>query len=353
MLFTKKNHLIGLDIGSRTLKVGEIIETRRGGMILNKFGASTIPDGAIDDGSVKDPESVAEVIRSLLADQKIREKNVSVSIGGNSVMIKTIHVQNMTDEELQEKIHVEAEQYIPYNIDEVKLDFDILGESSTDANRLEVILVAAKKEMLTGYISLIDLAGLNPCVIDVDALALQNIYDFSYGMQEDIVVLVDIGFSKITLNIVKNGRSLLTRGAISSGGVNQIDSMIADRAACSMEEAEKIKISGISDRMASQEISAIITQATDEWGIEIRRAIDFFYSSFPDDQIRKILLSGGGANIHGFKESLAFKTGLDVEIIDPFTNFTLDRRLDSSVLQQFQPQAAICMGLAIRRIYDK
>jgi type IV pilus assembly protein PilM len=350
MLFAKKNHLVGLDIGSKTVKLCDVLE-RKEGFILNKFGMITLPNGAIEDGVIKDPETVSEAICELFKVQKIREKNVAISIGGYSVIVKKIQLQNMTDAELQETIQYEAEQYIPFDINDVNLDFHILGESQVAANKLDVILVAAKKELVNEYANLIELSGLRPCVVDIDAFALQNIYEINYDTKEDVVALIDIGASKTSLNIVKDGVSLFTRDV--SLGCNQINLKISNKVVCSLEDAETIKLTGKSDKITPLEIAEIVTLVIGDWCLEIRRAIDFFYSTYPDDQIRKILISGGGANIKEFLHILASETASEVEVINPFGNFSIDKRLDPSFLKKVSPQAAICMGLAIRRIDDK
>jgi type IV pilus assembly protein PilM len=351
MLLAKKNHLVGLDIGSKTIKLCEVFETRRSGFMLNKFGMTTIPNGAIEDGVIKDSETVSQAIRELFIAQKVREKNVAVSIGGYSVIVKKIQVQSMTDTELQETIQFEAEQYIPFDINDVNLDFQILGESSLTPNKLDVILVAAKKELVEEYVNLIELSGLRPCVVDIDAFALQNIYEANYDTKEEVVALIDIGAGKTSLNIVSDGITLFMRDV--SLGCNQINHKISDKVACSIEDAEEIKISGKSTKINSQEIADIVSLVIGDWCLEIRRAIDFFYSTYPDDQIRKILISGGGANIKEFRHTLASETASEVEIINPFGKFSIDKRLDPSFLEKISPQAAICMGLAIRRIDDK
>ncbi len=351
MLLAKKNHLIGLDIGSKAIKLCEVLESRKNGFVLNKFGMITIPNGVIEDGVIKDSETVSQAIRELFIAQKVREKNVAVSIGGYSVIVKKILVQSMTDAELQESIQFEAEQYIPFDINDVNLDFQILGESPITANKLDVILVAAKKELVDEYVNLIELSGLRPCVIDIDAFALQNIYEANYDTQADVVALIDIGAGKTSLNIVRDGITLFMRDV--SLGCNQINHKISDKAACSLEDAETIKLNGASDKITHQEIADIVSTVIGDWCLEIRRAIDFFYSTYPDDQISKILISGGGANIKEFRHTLASETASEVEIINPFGKFSIDKRLDPSYLEKISPQAAICVGLAIRRIDDK
>lgn len=351
MLFANKNHLIGLDIGSKTIKLCEAFTARKSGYSLNKFGMIDIPNGAIEDGVIKDPDTVSQAIRALFKAQKVKERNVAVSIGGYSVIVKKIMVQTMTDAELQETIQFEAEQYIPFDINDVNLDFQILGESTISANRLDVVLVAAKKELVDEYVNLIELSGLRPCIIDIDAFALQNIYEVNYDTMDDVVALIDIGAGKTSLNIVRNSMSLFMRDV--SLGCNQINHIISDKLSCSLEDAESIKITRNSERLNPDEIATIVSSVIGDWCLEIRRAIDFFYSTYPDDQITKILLSGGGANISEFRHKLASETSAAVEIINPFIKFSIDKRIDPSFLEKSSPQAAICMGLAIRRMGDK
>ena len=223
MLFGKKENLIGLDIGSRSLKAAEIVETKRG-RTLKKFGVIEIAEGAIEDGTINEPEMVADAIRQLLKAYNIKENNVAVSIGGYSVIVKKINVQTMAEEQLQETIHFEAEQYIPFDISDVNLDFQILGENESNPNQMSVFLVAAKKEMVNDYINLMNLVGLNPCIIDVEAFALQNAFEANYEMQAENVALIDIGASKTSLNILKGNNSVFMRDV--SLGCTQINQKI-------------------------------------------------------------------------------------------------------------------------------
>jgi type IV pilus assembly protein PilM len=351
MIFGKKTHLIGLDIGSRTIKIAEVVD-KKTTQIFKNFHTINIEPGLIEEGTVKDPETVSKYIRELYAKAKLREKNVAISIGGYSVIVKKINVQNMTEDELQETIHFEAEQYIPFDISDVNLDFQILGESEHNPNQMSVLLVAAKKEMINEYINLVQMTGLNLCLIDVDAFALQNIFEFSYNPGDENIALIDIGASKTSLNILKDNSSVFMRDV--SLGCGQITEKIASLVECSLAEAEEIKHGGQSEIISPEDLHSIISSAVTSWCTEIKRALDFFYSTFPEDQITKIILSGGGANIKEFRQLLAVETATDVEIINPFQNFSINsERFDSSYLEQIAPQAAICMGLAIRKIGDK
>ncbi|MBW2603951.1 MAG: type IV pilus assembly protein PilM [Deltaproteobacteria bacterium] len=351
MFFLKKNRLVGLDIGSRTLKLAEIIDTKAG-PALKDFKTIDIEPGLIEEGSVRDPEAVSGHIRELFNSIKLKDKNVAISIGGYSVIVKKINVQTMTEDELHETIHFEAEQYIPFDISEVNLDFQILGESEHNPNQMNVLLVAAKKEMISEYINLMKMAKLHPCIIDVDAFALQNIFKLNYTPEDENIALIDIGASKTSLNILKDNVSEFMRDV--SLGCEQINDKIVSTVGCTIKETEKIKLGKESDLISAEDLKEIVVSVVTDWCIEIKRALDFFYSTYPEEQITRIVLSGGGANIKKFLEILAAETSAEVEVINPFQNIIFDsNRFDSSYLEQIAPQAAICMGLATRKIGDK
>jgi type IV pilus assembly protein PilM len=351
MFFGKKPHLVGLDIGSRTIKAAEVVEMKKG-RVLKNFNTINIEPGIIEEGAIKDPEAVSAAIRELFKNSKLKEQNVAISVGGYSVIVKKINVKTMTEDELHDTIHFEAEQYIPFDISDVNLDFQILGESEQNPNQMSVILVAAKKEMVSEYVSLIQMAGLNACIIDVDAFALQNIFEVNYAQEEENVALIDIGASKTSLNLLKGNSSVFMRDV--SLGCGQINEKISSFADCSLEEADEIKLSRQSDKVSVEDLKGIVSTVVTDWCSEIKRALDFFYSSYPEDQIKRIILSGGGANIIEFRKLLAEETATPVEIINPFENISVDNKsLDDSYLEQIAPQAAICMGIAIRKMGDK
>ena len=351
MAFGKKDQLIGLDIGSGSIKAAEIVETKHGGTLKN-FGIIDIAHGAIEEGTINNPETVAESLQQLFKSSGFNENNVAVSIGGYSVIVKKIVVQTMAEEKLQETIHFEAEQYIPFDISDVNLDFQILGESESNPNQMNVFLVAAKKEMLDDYINLMNLAGLNPCTIDVESFALQNSFEASYDAQNQDVALIDIGASKTSLNILKNAASVFMRDV--SLGCGQINQKIMSLIECSFEEAEQLKYGNTPDKLSPDDLKGIVSSVVADWCTEIRRALDFFYSTYPDDQIKRIILSGGGANIAEFRKLLATEASTEVEIINPFQNFHIEnKKLDDAFIKQVAPQAAICMGLAMRKVGDK
>ncbi|MFP4194545.1 MAG: type IV pilus biogenesis protein PilM [Desulfobacterales bacterium] len=351
MIFGGKNQLVGLDIGSRTIKVAEAVE-RKNGWALRTFGSIDIAPGLIEEGVIKDGAAVAEAIRELFNLYNIRQQNVAISIGGYSVIVKNITMQQMPEDQLYESLNFEAEQYIPFDINDVNLDFQVLGEDEQNSNQMNVLLVAAKKEMINDYVDIIEMAGLNLCIIDIDAFALQNIYELNYTSGQENIALIDIGAGKTSLNILKHNDSVFMRDV--SLGCNQINHKIVSMANCSIAEAEDLKLAEKPDKISAEDLEEVISSVVSDWSNEIRRALDFFYSTNPDDQIKEIVLSGGGANIKQFRDLLAVQTAAEVRIINPFETFEIrNSHLDPAYLEQIAPQAAICMGLAIRRVDDK
>lgn len=359
MVLGKKDHLVGLDIGSQSIKVAEI-KMSKAARRLKNFGMIDLPPGLIEEGAINDPQTVADTIRQLFKTFNIKEKKVAISIGGYSIIVKKINLQKTDEAQLLETIHFEAEQYIPFDINDVNIDYQILGESENNPDQMSVLLVAAKKELINDYVNLVQMAGLHPSIIEVDAFALQNTYESSYGLDPDYeqdpdavpTALVDIGASKTSLNILKGASSLFMRDI--SFGCGLVNQKIVAQIDCSPAEAEEIKRAAVSDQLSQEELAGIVSEAAGEWADEIRRALDFYYSSFPDERIGRIILSGGGAKIKEIRDLLVAETGAEVETIDPFGNMdNAEEVFDASYLKQIAPQAAIAMGLALRRVDDK
>ncbi len=351
MVFGRKGHLIGLDVGSRVIKLGEVVE-KKDKRTLKKFGMVDLPEGAIVEGRIKEPQIVVDKIKGLVKDMKVTEQNVATSISGYSVIIKKIVVGSASDEELQESIQYEAEQYIPFDVEDVNIDFEILGEHEVNPNQMNVMLVAAKKEVINEYVDLFEMANLNPCVIDVDVFTLENIYGESYVPEEKSVALIDIGANKLNVNIVKDNVSAFTRD-VAVGG-EEITREIMSRIGCSFEKAEEIKLGQVSDKASKEDLQEIFSGFISNWSGEIRRVIDFYYSTYPDENISRIILSGGASQTPGFLEHLATETSIDVEMFDPFQALEVsEKNHDIEYLKHIAPQAAICMGLAFRRVDDK
>jgi type IV pilus assembly protein PilM len=304
------------------------------------------------EGLVKEPAVVADTIKGLVKDLKVKERNVATSVAGYSVIIKRIIVGKATEEELQDTIQYEAEQYIPFDVEDVNIDFHIIGEHEENPEQMNVMLVAAKKEIIDEYVDVLEMADLKPCVIDIDVFALERVFEDNYSNEEGSIGLIDIGANKMNINIVKDYMSAFTRD-VTIGG-EQITREIASQFDCSFEEAEDVKLGKAKDKVSEEEVQEIINSFTSSWCDEIRRAIDFYYSTYADEDIRRIILSGGATQTAGFSELLSSETSIDVQSCNPFTNMNInEKQNDMDYVQKIAPQAAICIGLASRRVDDK
>ncbi len=352
MIFGKKDHLVGLDIGSSFIKVAEL-KTVGKGLGLHKFGMARIEPGTIVEGRIVKMDALAENIQSLFKSQKIREKNVAISTGGHSVVIKTINIMKRSGKELHDAINSEAEQYIPYDIDDVNIDYQVLGESEFSPDQLNVLLVAVKKDLVAEYIQLIQMAGLNPRIIDVDTFALQNAYEIlPYESRDKVTLLIDVGASKTSLNILKSNVSLMMRDTVS--GTNQFIEEIADQFDITIAEADQIANGEAVGSISPASVQEIALKISQLWCSEICEVVNTYQSSADDETVEKIILSGGGVFIDGFKESLLSELEADVSIINPFEGLVVnERKFSDSFIAKASPLAPIAIGLALRRIDDK
>ncbi len=338
---------LGLDIGSHSIKICELKENEDGLELIN-LGSALLPPGSVEDGELQDPDQVGAVIKTLVKNLDIKGRKVAISISGYSVIMKKVNLAVMTEAELAEHIHEEAEQYIPFEIDEVYLDFQDLHTNTDKEERTDIMLVAAKKEVINGYLDMLELAGLKTVVVDVDAFALENSYESNYG-SEGNVLLADIGAAKMNINIIHHGVSIFARDIMM--GSRQLTEEIQARFGLSFEEAEALKVGSTPPEDKQEEIEEIFGNICTQWIMEIKKAIDFYNSNYADKPIEKMVLSGGGSKIKGLDHFFAEEIGLSVESFDPFANTKVDTsKIDPAYLNYIAPEMAIAMGLATRAI---
>lgn len=352
MEFGRKDHLVGLDIGSSTIKAAEIQISRKGNT-LKKFGMMPVVPGTIVDGRIRDMPEVADTIRTLFKSLKIREKKVAISFGGQTVANKIINTARVPAKFLQKTIVAEAEQYIPHDIEEVNIDYQILGESEFSSEQMNVLLVAVEKDLVAQYMALTAMAGLVAGIIDVDTFALHNIYETLPGPDpEDLTLLMDVGASKTSLNMVKNNIPMMIQD--NGSGTFQIIEEIAARFETDFQTAEKILLNPVSDAPDPEIMTAILHQAAEIWCSEIGDAVHTFLSDTPDERLTRIVVSGGGSFIRPFMDRLEAEMGAGVFVIEPFAGLNLDqKRFSPAYISQVGPLASIALGLALRRVDDK
>jgi type IV pilus assembly protein PilM len=341
----KEQFPIGLDIGSHAVKVCQISKTAKGYNLLS-LGSAKLPEGAVEDGILQEPEAVASVISTLVKNLKVKEKKAAISISGYSVIVKKINLGQMEDKELEEYIQAEVGQYIPFDIEDVYLDYQNLNTSTEESSRTDVMLVAAKKEVVDGYLAMLQSAGLKVVIVDIDGFALENIYEANYSLDEN-VALVDIGATKMSINIVSQGVSVLARDVVV--GSRQLTDQIQNRFGVSVEEAEGLKIGYEPVEEKQKDLDEIFVNTCTQWALELKKAIDLFYTNNPDMTLNKIILSGGGSRVQGLDQFFAEEIGLSVEIFNPFKAVQSDgKKIDPEYLKYIGPEMAISIGLAIR-----
>lgn len=351
--------LIGLDIGSHSVKVMELKEAKGGAWKLLKFGLQKLPAEAIVDGAIMNSAAVVEAIRDLIARHKIKTRDVATSVAGHSVIIKKITLPAMTEDELNDSIQWEAEQYIPFSINDVNLDTQIISVNE-ESGQMEVLLVAAKKDIIQEYTAVIKEAGLKPLIMDVASFTTENCFDMNEEAEPgEVVALVNVGASLVNINILNDGVTAFTRD-INMGG-NQFTEEIQKQLNVSYEEAEALKLGGnisssqsTTEAIVPQEVGAILRSTSEALAVEIQRSIDFYLATSSGVTLSRVFLSGGTAKVSGLKEALESTLNTSVQLADPFRTLQFNpKEFDPDYLADLAPMSAVVAGLALRRLGDK
>lgn len=356
MFAMRKRLLVGIDIGTHSIKVVRLKQKGQGYQLLN-FGIMPLRPETMVDGNIADADAVVEAIHNLIRIEKIKAKEVATAVSGQSVIVKRIRLPQMTEQELNEAIQGEAEQHIPFEIADVNIDFQVLPAPREDDeradNQMDVLLVAAKKTKIRDYTSLLTAAGLNPVVVDIDAFALENEYEVFTGQEDGVVALVDIGATTMNINILKAGSTLFQRD-IAIGG-NRYTAALQKALQVSYDEAEALKMGVDMTAKHSQEaVLAVIAGVSGEIGGEIQRSFEFFRTTAGDEIIDKMVISGGCAKIKGLDRFLSNRLGLPVSVADPFRGLYYNEKVfDPEYLHAMSPVAAVSVGLALRRMRDR
>lgn len=354
-IFSGKKNLVGLDIGSSSIKLAEIISNAKG-YYLNRFHEVPLPKGIIIDGILTDAPVLSSKIKELFKIAHCGRKGVVTSLAGNSVIIKKVTLEQMNETELRELIHDEAGKYLPFdNMDDVNYDFQILGENNYNPNQMDIVIVAAKKEIVSSYLEAVTAAGQNVEIVDVAPFVLETLYEVNYEFDnEEIVVLINIGASTTGINVVKGGMSVFTRDFALAG--NSITESIQEKYQIPFEEAEKLKIEGLPGGSESdnQDLKNNILEFSQPICMEIERSIDYFRSTFGGEDIKQVLLAGGSSRIPNITKHLSKLLNVKTEIMDPFLKINYNKRkIDVKNLDSIKPIAATAIGLGLRKIGDK
>jgi len=352
-LFRRPKPLVGLDIGSSAVKAVELRPAGKGYKVA-AFASEPVPTDAIVDGAIIDGTAVAEAIRRLFDGHGFKAREVAASLSGNAVIVKKITLPVMTPQELAESIHWEAEQYIPFDIQDVNLDYQVLDSGGADGKgSMEVLLVAAKKDKIADYTGVIAQAGRTAVVVDVDAFAIQNAFELNYGLDATLVtVLLNAGASATNVNIVIGEQSVFTRD-ISLGG-NAYTEAVQRELNLPFETAEQAKRGLPVDGVSFEEVRPVLRATTENVLLEIQKTFDFFKTTTNIDRIDRVMLCGGASRVDGFAEALHERFGAPVESMDPFKTVEFDaKRLGIEQPSEIAPTAAVAVGLALRRVGDR
>jgi type IV pilus assembly protein PilM len=340
---------IGLDIGSSYIKAVKLKESK-GGYELELCHLHSLPPELIVDGSIIDSLRLVDSLKEMFKTAGIKAQNAAISISGHSsVIIKRISLPEMSEEELSESIKFEAEQYVPFDIEDVNLDFQIIGPKD-EPGQMDVILV--KKDIINEYIQVVKEAGLTPIVVDIDSFALENMYGINYEIEPGKnVALLNIGASTINMSILKGGISVFTRD--SSLGSNLHTEALQREFNITYEFAEKLKRGESVENVSPEDANAVIETASEEILSEISRSFDYYRSTTVHEDIAEVILSGGCGLIKNFASMIAERSGIEIKIAEPFRNIRIPKKFDVAYIEEIAPMMAVAVGLALRNQGDR
>src|SRR5574340_617310 len=302
----KKKNAVALDIGSSSGKVVQMNQTKRGWDLV-KVGFAELPPEAIVDGSIIDSMTVTNTVKDLIKEQNISVKDTVSSLTGHSVIIKKVNFPAMSEEELADSIQWEAEQYIPFPIIDVNIDFQILGADTEGRGQMDVMLVAVKKDVINDYTNVIKEAGLTPVVIDVDSFALENMMEINYPVAPgENIAMVNIGASITSISVILGGLTIFTR-SIPMGG-NQFTEEIQRQLNISFKDAEDLKAGKKAPAAEGSALPPAIETVSTNLTFEVKRSLDFFLGGTQGSYVNKLYLSGGGSKVAGLQNLMQEKT---------------------------------------------
>ena len=340
----KQKPLVGLDIGSSSIKSVELKSTKQGYELVS-FGLEPLAQDTVVDGAIMDAPLVAGAIGTIFDRQEIKTRSVATAVSGHSVIVKRVSLPVMTDEELYDRIQSEASQHIPFDISDVNLDYQLLDSAES---QMDVLLVAVKKDKILNHTNVLAQAGKTPTVVDIDAFALQNCYEVNYDPDpSQTVALLNIGASVMNINIVRGGAPLFTRD-VSVGG-NQYTDALQKELDLSYEDAERLKkgesVAGVNE----EHRGTILRSVSDILILEIQKTFDFFRATASGENIQRIYLAGGTARVPGLVDLLREEFALPVEELYPFRKIVINPgRHNEDQVRELAPRLAIAVGLALR-----
>jgi len=338
--------IVGLDMGSSSIKAVEL--KKKGGQIeVAHLGLEPLSSDIVVDSMIVDSGTVSSAISKLFADNLIKTKAVATAVSGHSVIVKKISLPSMSDQELAETIEKEAAQHIPFDLADVSLDYQILSDE-VGSPQMDVLLVAVKKDKILNYTNVLSMAGRTPAIVDIDALALQNCYEYNYQPAPgQVVALLNLGASVMNINIVKGTTPLFPRD-VSVGGHQYTDSLQKELD-LSFEDAESLKLGNKVGTVSEDAKQPILQQVTEIIVLEIQKTFDFFRATASGENIQRIVVAGGTARVPGLVDLLREEFAMPVEELNPFRKVLINPSKHSDdQIREMAPRLAIAVGLALR-----
>lgn len=342
----KRPQVVGLDIGSAFVKAVELRSVGNDYELVG-FGMAPVPNGTLEGGEVKQPAALQTAVRQSLEQGRIESTEAVIGMSGGSVIAKRVTLPKMSEAELRESIRWEAEQHIPFDIEDVELDFQVLKQ---DGPQLEVMLVAVKKGKVGSYADAVAAAGLNVAVVDVDVFALETQYEYNFLGDKDVVALVNIGHETTNTNILQGGVNVYARDVFVGG--KQYSATIAQRFDLSPADADAV-VRGKQGPVSWAEVEPVLDLVSQELGQEIQRTLDYFGTTAEHERIQRIFLSGGCALVPGLQDFLSSQWGIEVQPANPFKRVKIGSGLNADVVQKLAPLATVATGLAMRYPDDR
>jgi type IV pilus assembly protein PilM len=348
MFFSNKS-LVAIDIGTSNIKLAEVDFASRG-PVLKKFGIVPLTYGTIVNGEIMDIESIAHAIESLTGSTKTKRNKAITGLWGVAVIVKKISMPRIEASLVAEQLKWEAEQYIPFDINEISLEHHILKTHSAPEN-MDVLLVAAKQDILFKFMECIEFAKLKCAVMDVSGFALANCFEVNYGRTDQPVALMNIGGGVINFVVVEKGEVTFSRD-IPIGGAN-FTSEIAKSMNISFQEAEAMKLSASRGQEVPDEVNGIIKATVDQVIEEIRSSFELFGATSGGTAISKVYLTGGSIFVPGLVDQLAAVVGGQLEVMDPFLKIQYDTKVfTAEYIDQIKAISSVTLGLALRKLGD-
>jgi type IV pilus assembly protein PilM len=348
--FRRQEGLLVLDIGSSSVKLAEVTHGPSGPR-MTALAMAPLPPTVIQSNVIQDEGPVVDAIRALVQRTGVQSTGVITAVPGPAVIVKKVVLPAQTGNAVDGAVLAEAQHLIPDSLDNVHLDYQVV-DWMEDGNKMEVLVVAVKRDIINSYTAAIRAAGLDPAIVDVDYFALENMFELNYDAGEGgSVALVNIGARYSSINILKDGRSTFT-GDVPVGGAEFTDALVR-QLGVSPADADALKRGQSVGSLTPDDAGTVLGSVTEFIVEEVQRALSFFWTAATDEPLGAVLLSGGPARMPGLSTQLRERLDTKVDVVDPFRRLTVDSRVDRSLIEQSGPALAVTVGLATRRPGDK